>query len=123
MKRDMDLVVKLLEYFEARDATSSVRVEDIEIPGYDMHVIHYHIVRMYEAGLLEAEASFSKSTGDRRITFIVPRGLTWNGHEFLDAIRDQNIRQKVRTYFGKLPFVILKELAITLARQQLNLPT
>lgn len=54
MKRDMDLVIKILEYLEAREEISVIR--ELEIPGYDQGVVAYHVCRMYEGGLLDAEA-------------------------------------------------------------------
>jgi len=56
MKRDMDLVMKILEYFEGRKDTSLVKKFDI-IPGYDGDVVKYHIHRMYEGELLNVVIS------------------------------------------------------------------
>lgn len=60
MIRDMELVIKILEFFEKRNEVSHIR--QVEISGYDNLAITYHVHRMYEAGLLDAETENSKST-------------------------------------------------------------
>ena len=122
MKRDMMLVIKILKYFEEREEVSVI--QELQMPGYDDRVVAYHVRRMYEADLLDAETINSKST-EARIIEVWPFGLTWHGHEFLDAIRDDNISRKLKNRLGEtlsqVPFILIKELAITLGRQQLGL--
>lgn len=122
MKRDLELVIKILEYLEERDEISVI--EEIEIPGCDKKVVAYHVRRMYEGGLLDAEAVTSKTTENRLID-VLPFGLTWQGHEFLDAIRNEGVAKKVRQKLGgsftEVPFILIKELALSIGRQQLGL--
>ena len=122
MKRDMELVLKVLEFFEQRQDISVV--EKVEIPGYDNRVVAYHCRRMYEAGLLDAETVTSKTTSVRLIK-VLPFGLSWQGHEFLDAMRNQTVAEKVRRRLGgtlaDVPFALIKELALAIGREQLGL--
>jgi DNA-binding transcriptional ArsR family regulator len=122
MKRDMELVLKILAYFEGRDEISVIN--KLEISGYDDRVVSYHLRRMYEAGLLDAEAITSSTTEDRLIR-VYPFGLTWEGHEFFDSMRYKTVGQKVRERLGnslsEVPFSLIKELALTLGRSQLGL--
>ena len=51
--------------------------------------------------------------------------LTWQGHEFLDAIRNDTIWNKTKNVVaergGAIPFELIKELAIKLARTAFDL--
>ena len=122
MKRDMELVIKILKYLEDRRDVSMIK--QIKIPGYDNLVVTYHIHRIYEAGLLDAETENSKSTINRLI-HVYPFGLTWEGHEFLDSMRNKQIMAQVKHRLGNtlsdIPFTLLKELALSVGRTQLGL--
>lgn len=122
MKRDMNLVVELLKYFEEREEIGID--QNVAIPEYDERQVQYHLRRMFEAGLLDAEASYSTTTKTRIIT-VYPFGLTWQGHEFLDALRGEgvlsSIKERVGGSIGEIPFSILKELAINASRVAVGL--
>ena len=122
MKRDFELVMKILEYLENRNETSVIT--ELHIPGYDKYLVAYHIRRMYEGGLLDAEVITSEST-ESRIINVLPFGLTWQGHEFLDSMKNKSVAEKVRQRLGgslsQVPYILIKELALSLARQQLGL--
>ena len=94
MKRDMDLVLRILEFLEDREEISLI--EDLEIPGYDNRVVAYHCRRMFEAGLLDGEAVTSSTTQSRLIN-VLPFGLTWQGHEFLDSMANKTVATQVKT--------------------------
>lgn len=122
MKRDMELVLRILEFLEERQGISVI--ENLQIPGCDDGVVAYHCRRMYEAGLLDAEAVTSTTTPTRLIN-VLPFGLTWEGHEFLDSMRDHTVAAKVRNRLGgslaDVPFTLIKELALAVGRSQLGL--
>ena len=71
MKRDMELIIRLLEFFEAREEFTVVL--DLEIPDYDHNVVGYHLLRMYEGGLLDAE-TVGSSTTETRLIKVLPFG-------------------------------------------------
>ena len=74
MKRDMELVIKILDILAEREDISVI--QRMEVEGYDDHVVAYHLRRMYEAGLLDAEAIVSSTTESRLIN-VLPFGLSW----------------------------------------------
>lgn len=82
MKRDFNLVRKLLLFFEKKADAKPVKAPAIE--GYSELEIQYHLVLMHEAGLLHCETVTSESTPDR-VIYVIPFDLSWQGHEFLDA--------------------------------------
>jgi DNA-binding transcriptional ArsR family regulator len=125
MKRDMELVLKILKALEEREEVSVIKdIKYLELPDYDDRVVNYHLLRMYEAGLIDAEATISSTTKTRLIR-VYPFGLTWQGHEFLDAMKNQSVfskvKEKLRGKLDDIPFVLLKELALKFAREQLGL--
>lgn len=106
MKRDMDLIRKILLAIEAHAEPYSWEVP-IEIEGYSDKEVSYHIKLLLEAGLIEARGL--KGTGV--ITWAI-NGLTWAGHEFLEASRDDSRWGKVKRLViektGSLSFEVLK---------------
>lgn len=122
MNRDMNLVIDLLKYFEEREEINMD--QNVSIPEYDDGVVHYHLRRMFEAGLIDAEVSYSKTTSTRIIA-VYPFGLTWQGHEFLDALKKDGVLNSVKEKLGgtlsDIPFSILRELVINASRVAVGL--
>lgn len=71
MKRDIELVKRILEHFEAK--TDWGGEKGLNIDGYDQKIVGYHVDIMYEAGLLNGEAI---STENGRIWDVIPFRLT-----------------------------------------------
>lgn len=124
MKRDMDLIRKLLFHFEEKPDFRMVKSEDVAIEGYDGKLVAYHIHLMCEAGLLSCERVVSKTTPDRLID-AHPFRLTWQGHEFLDAARSDTIWAKARKALGEkgvsVAIATLQTLLASLAKRELGL--
>jgi len=120
MKRDLDLIRKLLLFFEEKETAEHVEVPPI--PGYDELTIRYHLVLMYDAGLLRCEPVRS-STSDR-VIHVLPFELTWEGHEFLDNVRHDNVWERIRQIVisegGSLAFGIVNQLATRFAMEMIT---
>ncbi|MDP6722005.1 MAG: DUF2513 domain-containing protein, partial [Pirellulaceae bacterium] len=91
MKRDMVLVRKLLFFFEEKETPEMVQEPPID--GYDTLTVKYHLVLMYDAGLLRCEPVSSSSSD--RVIYVMPFELTWDGHEFLDKIRNEKVWKRI----------------------------
>jgi hypothetical protein len=91
MKRDMDLIRKILIDVEAADA-------DGPMVSFDDPHAAYQVALMKDAGLLEA--SISEDGFGRPSNAFVIR-LTWDGHEFLDASRDSKIWKLAKDHIIK----------------------
>ncbi|GAB4067983.1 hypothetical protein GCM10028812_24060 [Ancylobacter sonchi] len=94
----MDLIRELLFRLEGTSKPLTTFVfsygdEDLSIDGRTPDEIVAHAEMLIDGGLIEA--SFGAS-GD-----LIFRKLTWNGHEFLSAVRDQEIWQRTRAAAGK----------------------
>lgn len=113
MKRDMDLVRKIL--LEVESAQSTKEPLEVAIPDADDELVGYQIQIMMEAGLVHCANWSTDAYYDFR-----PQYLTWEGHEFLDACRDQGrwdkAKEIVRSSGAAVTFVVLKELLVQLMR-------
>jgi hypothetical protein len=101
----MDLVRKILLAVEE----SAVKPRVPEIDGYTSEEIAYHSRLLLDAGLITA---FDASSHDGE-TYLIT-GLTWAGHDFLDASRNDTIWNKakdvIKSKGGAFTFEILKSL-------------
>ena len=106
MKRDMDLVRKILLQCEKQE--SGFPPEKLEIEGYSDAQIGYHVHLMGEAGLLHiVDRTHMQSEAPEAI----PLGMTWEGHEFLDAARSETVWEKAKgaaSSVGSVAFGVLK---------------
>lgn len=111
MKRDFDLIRKLLFFFEKKE--DSGVIEKPEVDGYSEQEISYHCRLLHDAGFLRCEP-IKSSTSDRVIG-VLPFELTWAGHEFLDQIRADSTWNHIKSYSKEkgvaLSFNIVSELA------------
>ncbi|WP_236197424.1 DUF2513 domain-containing protein [Pseudomonas glycinae] len=123
MKRDLDLVRKILMYYEDKEMDGMDRA--IEVEGYSESSINYHLLLMDEAGLLRCERSVSSCTPSRVIK-VYPFSLTWKGHEFLSSAKNESLWGKAKSLSldkaGVLSFDIMKDLLISMAKDKLGLP-
>jgi hypothetical protein len=107
MKRDMDLIRKILLAIEAHPNPCSWDVP-LDFPDYSEKEICYHVNLLKEAGLIVADIKVALS-GD---IYCKANSLTWDGHEFLEAARDDSRWEKVKSLVWEktrsLPFEVLK---------------
>lgn len=120
MTRDFDLIRKLLFYFDAKPDYTYTPVPNME-PAHTEEHVTYHCLLMYQAGLLDAEA---ETTQTGRAIKVHPLGLTWEGHEFLDKIRNETAWQKVKIMAlqkgGSLSYAVISEVLKRLAQGALG---
>lgn len=86
MKRDMDLIRRLLMKTEALPDANG---HPISAEGYGAEEICEHLRLAQEAGLIEAR--FLPGSAE-----CASLRLTWAGHEFLDAARENVIWEKAK---------------------------
>ena len=124
MKRDMELIRELLLFFEEKTGPEHVGPGEIEIGGYDPLAIHHHVLLLCEAGLLTCERITSSTTPERLVDAL-PFDLSWEGHEFLDAARDETIWSKAKELLKDkgmtVGLAVLQALLVSLAKQRLSL--
>jgi hypothetical protein len=92
MKRDMELVYKLLEFTESKpDFINSVLPE---IKGFDENTICYHVKILAQAGLLEAN-DWSTDDGP---TWVFTH-MTNYGHDFFENLKQEYIWATIKSEF------------------------
>ena len=114
MTRDMDTIRKILLQVEG----ASEPVEGVsDVPA---DVFAYHAALLMEAGLVEGD--FAKGPNLLACDAVVFR-LTWSGHDFLDAARNDTVwriaQEKILKPGVSWTFDLLKETLKALAKQQL----
>ena len=90
MKRDMDLVRKLI--FALEDSNHGF-APHVEVEGYTEERIGYHYYIMLQAGLIKGSDMTSMGCPSPQA---MPTSLTWAGHEFADAARSDTIWEKAK---------------------------
>ena len=92
MKRDMDLIRRIA--LAVADLEYRHVLIDMEEEGVDAATFGMHAIWMKEAGLITAD-SREYSSWEEPPSVRIPR-LTWQGCEFVDAIRDDTLWQKAK---------------------------
>lgn len=115
MTRDMELIREILIAIE-KEFSDPRAVITLEIPGYDPEYVSYHVMLLNEAKLINAR--------DRNIDQIFlwqPTSLTWEGHEFLDAARNDSTWNKAMTKIkgqaASAPFEVVKAVVIQTCKE------
>lgn len=101
MKRDFDLVRKLLIEFEERDYEG---LQSIAPEGYSNEEIRYNIELLRQAEFLTFETF---DHGGHRC-----KQLSWQGHELLDSIRESGQWSKIKSF--------LKEKSLSLSFESIK---
>ena len=120
MKRNMDLIRDLLLLIEEQDKDSS----ELKLPlEMDRTVVVYHLDLMEQAGFTKNNIHYA----DNKPLWIYSK-LTWDGHDFLDSIRNDTVwnktKETIRTKgleIGQLSFGVLKEYVKLKLNEQLGI--
>ena len=122
MIRDMDLVRDLLLRIEGDpsfDGTSDTQpdLDRLGISGHSYEEVRYDLAMLVQHGFVAGHLE--------GIEMPVISGLTWDGHELLDDIRDPNIWQKTKERtkgIASVGFGLLWEIARAEIRKRIGLP-
>lgn len=103
MKRDMELVRKILLKIEEEYRSSSII--NLRIDGYDMETVAYHCRILNDAGLV-SDYEGKYASNELYMFWVGP--LTWDGNDFLDKIRDNSVWHKTKEVITQkgLPLVL-----------------
>lgn len=91
MERDMDLIRLIL--LEIEKEYRSTPLYGLKVEGYDMETIAYQCELLYQHGLI---SDYGSQYGDDTITDFAVGHLTWEGHDYLDKIRDNSRWGKIK---------------------------
>jgi hypothetical protein len=92
MKRDMDLLRKILFYVEARPPFEHILATSIQLEGEEQDAIIYHTVQLIESGLLKGTV-FDLSNGPPECLIL---SMAPEGHDFIDLARKDTLWEKAK---------------------------
>lgn len=124
MKRDMDLIrAILLELEDSPPGEGKVRSPALaERLHKDERTVGEHLRLMGDAGLVTI-TDFPESP--RSECWVTGRGITWEGHEFLEAIRSDSVwptvKAKLATVGGGASIAVVKAIAVQVVKEKLGL--
>lgn len=118
MRRDMDLIRDILK--TVADSNDPIDAHALADDTHPFPVIAYHAQLLQEAGL--ANVSLSKTMGGDIVNATIGP-LTWEGNDFLDAVRSEKIwnrtKRLIASKVGSVSFEVIKALAVKLATEAL----
>ncbi len=113
MKRDIELVKKILLYIESSPNHLGIDTRRILINTYHPEVIHYHINLLINDNLVKGKEKKPKR-GD---SYFVNTTLTLGGHDFLDKVKDSTKWEAaIKNRESKLKSVSLSVLKVLLEK-------
>jgi hypothetical protein len=120
MKRDMDLARSILIALE--DAPFDGGPLTLTMPNCAPDEYSYHVMLLHQAGLIHAFDFSPDESADWR-----PAYLTWEGHEFLEAAKDDTRWNQAKTFLkdkgAPVMFDVLKTLLVDYAKRKMFGPT
>ncbi|UVI32065.1 DUF2513 domain-containing protein [Paenibacillus spongiae] len=112
MKRDMELIIRLAKIIE--DRTTDESGLELHIDDVDDALVQYNLGLMRQAGFIKA-IDASSSDGEEYL----PLSLTWDGHDFLDAARNEVVVSRAKEIAKKqgvelfnLPIQVIKDVLL-----------
>jgi len=120
MKRDLELIRKMVLAVE--DAPSGLAPHPLRIDGHSDAQVGYHAYLLVDAGLVKGHISLVQgSEGPEGVISY----LTWDGHEFADAARDEtrwkNAMGDVREKAGTVTLGVLTQFLTILMKNALGM--
>ncbi|HQU32800.1 MAG TPA: DUF2513 domain-containing protein [Thermoanaerobaculaceae bacterium] len=120
MKRDLDLIRKIVLAIEESPSGFAPK---LSLGGYSDAQIGYHEYLLISAGYATGQETTNMGSEGPEAMI---RSLTWAGHEFADAARDDSRWNRalgmVKDKSGTITLELLKQLLSTLMRNALGLP-
>jgi hypothetical protein len=121
MKRDLELIRKMLLAIE--DAEGGFGPRDLSFDGYTESQVGYHAYLLINGGFATgSDMTHTGCTGPEAHV----SSLTWSGHEFATAARDDSRWNKaigiVKEKGGSVTLEVLTQLLSSLMRSAVGLP-
>jgi len=120
MKRDMELVRKILLFVESIDNIG--RYVPVVIDGYTDDAIQHHIRMLLDRGYLKEKGGVSFTYDGVSMT---GGAMTFEGSDFLDAARDDTIwrkaMDKIAATTGTVTVEVLKAILVQLSKSAVGL--
>jgi hypothetical protein len=120
MKRDMDLIRAILLHISDREEAT---IQEVKLDQLSPAQVAYHVNLLAEAGYITGMPA-------QTLPYDVPEWievrLTWDGHEFIDAARNETVwakfKKTVAEKGGTIPFSLVADLLTAIAKKEFGLP-
>lgn len=120
MKLNSELVREAMIYFEEKCSFEKVIVStNIDINGYTKEDITYTVLKLKEAGYINT----GKPCYGYELPIVHISSLTWNGHKFLDTVRDDKVWKKTKDIVNRFTSVsinIIENVATNVLMNMIN---
>lgn len=120
MKLNHDCIRSVMLYLEENlKITSIIDTKDINLPEYTQEDIDYSVSKLIEANYLDGNIN-------RFITgtyFINVKSITWEGHQFLNNVRDSKVWSNTKSKlssFSSVSINIMSQVAASVITQMIN---
>lgn len=112
MKLDHECVRSILLTIEEKHKYGKVlRLEEIlqsdRLSEFNEDEIKYVLIKLADAEYITGQPQY----GSNELVYFDCQGLTWNGHQFLDTIRDPKVWKKTKEIASKLTSVSITMLS------------
>ncbi|MFS9448744.1 DUF2513 domain-containing protein [Streptococcus cristatus] len=119
MKRDMELCRLIL--FKIEEEYKSNAIFNISISGYDSEEIAYHCNLLFNFGLI---SSYQATYADNSLHVFSVGSLTWEGHDFLDKIREDTVwnstKKKIKENMLPMTLDVIKSISASVISAMLK---
>ena len=119
LKRDMDLVRRILLHVQKKD---TILGEQVVFDDVDPDVLGRHVELLHQEQLLEGSSARLSHLAYPRIQVT---DLTWSGHDFVAALQDEGVWQQIKqrltpAEMASVPLGILKSIGLGLLEKYLK---
>ncbi len=118
MERDMELVRELLLLIETTENSKELMIPE----SMDKVIVAHHLKLMEQAGLVKDSTKWASNS-----PMWIMATLTWNGHEYLDALRNDTVWNKLKDevkekgfQLKEIPFELVKKYAFSIGERLLD---
>ncbi len=104
LKLNYDCIRDLLLFIEGKlQYGFYIDVDSIQIKNYSQQEILYSADKLYEAGYISADKRIA--IGGKGIPQINIKSITWDGHQFLDNVRDNKVWENTKSILSNFSSV------------------
>ena len=123
MQLKLDCVREVMLQLEkcAKNENSDVKLLNKALPEFSEDDIQYTCLKLHEAGYIDAYVKFRPSIKRDEVHWIT--GITFQGHEFIAAIKDHKMWAKIQTVcseIGNYTVTAILEISNRIAQNQLS---
>ncbi|MBR3746996.1 MAG: DUF2513 domain-containing protein [Selenomonadaceae bacterium] len=126
MKLDYECVRNILLTVESLESGQVLRFDTYKsfplLSDYSAEQINYTVWRLHEAGFIPHNSLVPLIKG---MMYSV-NALTWDGHQYLDCIRDEKVWEQARkktSVFDGAPLKVIADIGLAIIRSGVGLPS